>query len=114
MAAVWNGSGHYTVFLHCDFFLFFPHLISAVGDKCGLSANLECRSEMCCTRLTGNAGLKKSPSGHHPTTLLGYIFATKASIATKLWDGAQMANFCRYFVSCIFSEPRAAHLRPAF
>jgi len=40
---------------------------------CGLSANLECRSEMCCTRLAGNAGPKKSPknspSGHHRTTL---------------------------------------------
>jgi len=23
---------------------------------------------------------QKSPSGHHPTTLLGYIFATKACI----------------------------------
>jgi len=26
---------------------------------CGYSANLECRSEMCCTRLAGNAGPKK-------------------------------------------------------
>jgi len=38
---------------------------------CGLSANLECRSEMCCTRLAGNAGPKKIaknwPSGHHRT-----------------------------------------------
>ena len=25
---------------------------------CGLCANLECRSEMCCTRLAGNAGRK--------------------------------------------------------
>jgi len=34
-------------------------------------------------RLAANAGPKsrqKSPSGHHPTTLSGYIFATKASI----------------------------------
>jgi len=40
-------------------FFFFPRLISVVGDWmscvsyfhtwCGLSANLECRSEMCCT-----------------------------------------------------------------
>jgi len=45
---------------------------------CGLSANLECRSEMYCTRLAENAGCKKSPSGHHRTTLPGYIFATKA------------------------------------
>jgi len=31
-------------------------------------------------RLAGNAGPKKSPSGHHRTTLSGYIFATKARI----------------------------------
>jgi len=39
---------------------------------------------MCCTQLDGNAAPKKiaknSPSGHHRTTLLGYIFATKACI----------------------------------
>ena len=28
---------------------------------CGLSANLECRSETCCTRLAGNTGRKNSP-----------------------------------------------------
>ena len=39
---------------------------------CGLSANLECRSEMCCTRLTENTGCVR-----HHTTLSGYIFATK-------------------------------------
>jgi len=32
----------------------------------------------------------------------------------KLWDGAQMATFWRLFASCICSEPRAAHFRPAF
>jgi len=30
-----------------------------------------------------------------------------------LYDGAQVANFWRYFASCIFSEPRAARFRPA-
>jgi len=54
---------------------------------CGLSANLECRSEMCCTRLAGNTGRKKiaknSPSGHHRTTLLGHIFATKVCIDNR-------------------------------
>ena len=51
------------------FLLFFPRLISAVGDGClpyfgtwcGPSANLECRSEMRCTRLAANTGRKKSP-----------------------------------------------------
>jgi len=47
------------------------------------SANLECRSEMCCVRLAGNAGPKKSPSGHHRTTLSGYIFATNAHIDNR-------------------------------
>jgi len=48
----------------------------------GLSANLECVSEMCCTWLAKNRGRKnypkKSPSGHHRTTLSGCIIATKA------------------------------------
>jgi len=38
---------------------------------------------MCCARLAGNAGVKnrqKNPSGHHRTTLSGYILATKADI----------------------------------
>jgi len=53
---------------------------------CDLTANLECRSEMCCTRLAGNAGPKianNSPSGHHRTTLSGCIFATKARIDSR-------------------------------
>jgi len=45
---------------------------------CGLSANLECRSEMCCRRLVRNTGRKKSPTRHHHTTLSDHIFATKA------------------------------------
>jgi len=47
---------------------------------CGLSVNLGCRSETCCTRLAENTGCKNDASGHHCTSLLGYIFATKASI----------------------------------
>jgi len=44
------------------------------------SANLECISEMCCTRLAENTGRKTSPFRHHLTTLSGCIFATKACI----------------------------------
>jgi len=40
-------------------FFFFSRLFSAVDD---LSTNLECRSEMCCTRLAENTGRKNSPS----------------------------------------------------
>ena len=42
---------------------------------------------MCCTRLAENTGHKKShqksTSGHHHTTLLGYIFATKVRIDNR-------------------------------
>ena len=67
------------------FFLFFPRL-PYFHTWCDLSANLECRSEMCCTRFTGNAGPKKcqkSPFAHHRTTLSGYIFPTKARIDNR-------------------------------
>ena len=33
------------------------------------SANLECRSEMCCTRLAANTGRKKVVKNHHLGTI---------------------------------------------
>ena len=89
--------GQTIIFSSCGFFLsvFFPRLISAVANwmsailphmVCDLSANLRCRSEPCCTRLAENTGRKsrqRSPSGHHRTTLSGYIFATKAHIDNR-------------------------------
>jgi len=61
MAALRSRCGHYIFALwFLSFFLlsFFPRPISTVGDWmstihtwCGFSANLECMSEMCCTRL---------------------------------------------------------------
>ena len=51
------------------------------------SVNLECRSEMWCTRLAEKHRMQKSrqksPSGHHRTTLSGYIFAIKARIDNR-------------------------------
>jgi len=61
------------IFLPCGFSVF-PRLISAVADWistihahiwCGLSANLECRSEMYCKRLAKNTGRKN----HHFGTI---------------------------------------------
>jgi len=82
-----------------SFFLssFFPRLISAVAQWmstillhytwCGLSANLECMSKMCCTWLAENTGCKNYAqnrlSAHHRTTLSGYIFANKACINNR-------------------------------
>ena len=56
-------------------------VISAVANSmCGPSANLAWRSEVSCMRLAGSARPRNSPSGHHRTTLSGYIFATTACI----------------------------------
>jgi len=38
---------------------------------------------MCCTRLAEKTGCKNSPSEHHCTTSLGYIYATKACIENQ-------------------------------
>jgi len=77
-------------FFRSFFLLFFLDNLSRRRlDVChtsthGVAQDLECRTEMYCTRLAGNAGCKKitkkSPSGHHRTNLSGYIFATKAHI----------------------------------
>ena len=37
---------------------------------CGLSANLGCRSETCCTRLAGNAGSKNDAKNRHLGTIV--------------------------------------------
>jgi len=55
------------IFLPCGFFFFSlaqsqqlqTGCLPYFHTWCGLSANVECRSEMCCTRLAGNAGSKK-------------------------------------------------------
>jgi len=45
------------------------HILPYFHIWCYLSANLECRSEMCCTRLAENAGRKKIAKNRHPGTI---------------------------------------------
>ena len=57
-----------------------PHM------ACSLSANLGCRSEMCCTRLAVNAGPKKVAKNRYQGTIetwSGYIFPIKACIDNR-------------------------------
>jgi len=77
MAALWNRAGHYifalwflSFFFLSSFFFSSPNLsgrrldvyhTSTHGVALLLYANLECRSEMCRTRLAENAGRKKMP-----------------------------------------------------
>jgi len=57
---------------------------------CGLSANLECRSEMFCTQLAGNKERKKSPFWHHCTTLSGCIFVSSFSTQYEFYAAVQI------------------------
>jgi len=78
MGALWYRAGHY-IFALVWFLLsfLFPCLISAVVEwmsiylytRCGLSANLECRSEMYCMRLAGNTGRKNDAKSRHLRTI---------------------------------------------
>jgi len=55
-----------------DFFRLSIHALVAKIQPCkwcGLSANLECRSEMCCTRLAGNTGRKNDAKNRHLRTM---------------------------------------------
>ena len=73
MAALWNRAGHYILpcgFYLLSFFFISPNLSGRRLDVydtsiqwCGLSANLECMSEMCCRRLGENTGRKNRHFG---------------------------------------------------
>ena len=73
------GIGQTIIFSPCGFFLssFFPCLISAAAHWMSsilphmvyLSANLECRSEICFMRLAENTGCKKNAKNHHLGTI---------------------------------------------
>jgi len=91
MAALCSRCGHYIFVLWFLSFFFYssPNLSGRRLDVYHTSAHgvalvrIYNASEMCCTWLAGNAGPKKSPSGHHLTTLSGYIFAIKACIDNR-------------------------------
>jgi len=85
--------GQTIIFLPCYFYLlssFFPHLISAAADWIGClpyfytwrgpSANLECRSEMCCSQLAANTGCKTVAKNRH----LGTITQLRRAISSQL------------------------------
>ena len=98
------------------FFSFFPRLISAVGDWiipyfhtwCGLSANLRCRSETCCTRLARNTGRKKVAKNRH----LGTIAQLCRAISSQL---RHISAIGKKFVKqkyVLHMSPQYGELRP--
>jgi len=79
MVALCNRADHYIFvlwFLLSFFFFLASSQRSEIGclpyfhTWCGLSGNLGCRSEKCCTWLAENAGRKKSPKSRHLRTIV--------------------------------------------
>ena len=81
MAALWNRAGHY-IFIMWFLSIFFYLLSFSSPNLSGrrvdvyctsthgvASANLECRSEMCCTRLAGNTEPKNDAKNRHLRTI---------------------------------------------
>jgi len=103
-----RGYGQAIMFYSCAWFLLlsFSFLRSQSGclpylnTWCGLSANLECRCEMCCTRLAENTGRKnyaKSPSAHHRTTLSSFISSHLRHISTiEVLLNSNNSSTCRH------------------
>jgi len=60
---------------------------------CGLSANLECISEMCCRWLAGNAGPKKSPKIRHLGTITQICRAISSQLRHVSTCHHNMVNF---------------------
>ena len=105
------------------FFIFLAPQLSQIGclpyyhTWCGLSANLGCRSETCCTRLVENTGRKKiaknSPSVHHRTNLSVYIFPTEALIVIdngKNLFSSNISSTCPHIM--VNFGPLAAEIGP--
>jgi len=106
MVALWNRADHYIFALSFVLLSFsLPNLSCRRLDSrrrmqigclpyfhawCGLSANLECRSEMCCTQLAGNAGPEKSPKVRH----LGTIAQLCLAISSQLRHLSSIAKNC--------------------
>jgi len=92
------------IFFNCGFFFlsfFIPRLFSAVADWmstilfytwCGPIVNLECRSEICYTRLAANAGPKKSPKIHHLGTITQLCRAISSQLRHVSTIGKNLLN----------------------
>ena len=92
------GIGQAIIISSCGFFflLIFYRLFSAVGNSMSTilphmvwpySANLECRSEMCCTRLAGNTGCKNDEKNRHLRTIAQLCRAVSSQQGTHQQSG---------------------------
>ena len=68
------------------------HRLDVYHTSTRLSANLECRSEMCCTRLAGNAGHKKLPKIRHLGTITQLCRAISSQLRHVSTIGKKLLN----------------------
>jgi len=79
MVALWNRADHYIFILwflpiYLSSFFSSPHLIGRTLDVWH-SANLKCRSEMCCMQLAENTGRNKVANNCHLDTIAQFCRA---------------------------------------
>jgi len=75
---------------------------------CGPSANLECRSERCCTRLAANAGPKKVAQNRHLGTIAQRCWAISLQLRHVLTIGKKLVKQQYLF----YMSPQYGELRP--
>jgi len=75
---------------------------------CGLSANLECRSEICCMRLAENTGCKISPKICHLGTIAHFCWAVSSQLRHVLTIGKILVK--QHYL--LHTSPQYNELRP--
>ena len=127
MVALCNRADHYIFILSFVLVLllllllilssFFPRLISAVAEWmsaiylhtwCGLSANLRCRSETCCTRLAENTGRRNVAKNRHLGTIAQLCRAISSQLRHVSTSGKKLVK--QQYVLQMYSE--YGELRP--
>jgi len=115
MAALY-GIGQAVIFSSCGFFFlsyfFFLSFFLAYSQPsqigclpyfhtwCGLSANLRCRSETCCTRLAENTGRQKMPKIRHLCTIAQICPAISSQLRHILTIGKKFVKQQYIFPIC--------------
>jgi len=102
MTAHSNGQANMGLFCSCGFYLssFFFFLAYSQPSRmstyfhtwCGLSTNLECRSEMCCTRLVENTGPKNYAKNRHLRTIAQLCQAISSQLRRVSTIGKKLLN----------------------
>ena len=110
-------SSCFFLYFFLSFFFLFHRLISAVRDWmsipyfntwCGLSANLECRSEMCCMWLAENTGHKNDAKNRH----LGTITQLCRAISSQLRHVSTIGKKLVKQQYLLHMSPQYGELRP--